>query len=313
MDINKTIYILQIDKFFWENDYINNTLLKNINKEIILIPKRSLFYTKYYKKLICKNKNITNNNIFIILSNLFFIKKKPDKYKNKNSFELLKEYKLYDIISLIKPKIIILLSDEWGNKPELNYLSKYTNLLLRQHTFKNYKIFHNIIHVPLGYMHNMLEDNYESVNLKLPKDRIFKWSFIGNIKQDRKKMINIFSKIKPHFYEKIEPNKIKDIYRESIFVPVGRGSFRLDCFRIYEAIVCGAIPLICGNKSEIDETFKYMNNIPLIYENTWDKVLNKCNILLEDMNYLEKYQKNLLKWWSNIISKINKQIILNLK
>ena len=55
----------------------------------------------------------------------------------------------------------------------------------------------------------------------------------------------------------IKPYELFDLYRESLFVPIGRGNISLDCFRIYEAIVAGAIPVMCGTNQEIEMTFNF--------------------------------------------------------
>ena len=53
------------------------------------------------------------------------------------------------------------------------------------------------------------------------------------------------------------------IYYEcsTYFCPVGQGHISYDCFRIYEAIFAGCIPIEVGNHSVIINTFKcYMNS-----------------------------------------------------
>ena len=55
-------------------------------------------------------------------------------------------------------------------------------------------------------------------------------------------MISIFKKVFPGGF--IGNN----IYSQSIFVFNGRGNVFLDCFRLYEAIIAGAIPVIVGEK-----------------------------------------------------------------
>jgi hypothetical protein len=46
---------------------------------------------------------------------------------------------------------------------------------------------------------------------------------------------------------------------------VGRGRFSLDCFRIYEAILCGAIPVVIGSQHEIDQTFEFEGDPPPLF------------------------------------------------
>ena len=45
-------------------------------------------------------------------------------------------------------------------------------------------------------------------------------------------------------------------------------------FRLYEAIVAGSIPVICGTIEEVNVTFKFNNIRPyMIITDTWDKAV----------------------------------------
>jgi hypothetical protein len=109
------------------------------------------------------------------------------------------------------------------------------------------------------------------------------------------------------------PCKCFNIYNNSIFVISGRGNVSLNCFRIYEAIVAGAIPVIVGSIDEINNTFNFNNKLPpFIYDETWENVVIKCNDLLKNYEKLQEIQDNLLSWWKNEIIHINKLIIKTL-
>ena len=103
-----------------------------------------------------------------------------------------------------------------------------------------------------------------NLNVKPILERKYTWSFIGTIKQDRLEIIDKFSK---QFNKKfvgnyILPSDMFTIYNDSIFVPVGRGNSSVDCFRIYEAIFSGSIPVIICTNEEFEETFCFNNDIP---------------------------------------------------
>ena len=73
------------------------------------------------------------------------------------------------------------------------------------------------------------------------------------------------------------------IYNNTVFVIVGRGWISLDCFRIYEAIIAGAIPLVVGDPTEISRLFHYNGNVmPLLTADTWDKMLAICQNMTDD-------------------------------
>jgi FkbM family methyltransferase len=59
-----------------------------------------------------------------------------------------------------------------------------------------------------------------------------------------------------------------------------------------------------GSKEEIDSTFKYEENPPWIFAETWEAAANFCKELLNDYEALQKMQDNLLYWWRTRIHKI---------
>ena len=135
-------------------------------------------------------------------------------------------------------------------------------------------------------------------------ERKYAWSFVGNIKKDRPELLNKFSK---RFTRKFVGNNIKandmlNIYNDSIFVPNGRGNVTVDCFRIYEAILSGSIPVIVCNTDEYKNAFYYNNDIPpFIFEKSWDDAVNKCEHLLNNIELLKIVQQQNYNWLRNKI------------
>jgi len=278
----------------WEKDFILKELLPQF--PVIFCNKNQIVSIEFYKNY----QDIVGDNIFVFSSN--------DKVYQD----------IYKVVVYLKPKIIIHLSDEWHNKPVYNELAKHTKLLLRQHYHENYPQYPNIGYIPLGYIKNMLPDIISTkLQLKIARYRKYNWSFVGTIKTDRKKMIDTFRNI-PQYYlpnKFVKPNEMAQIYMDSIFVPNGKGNVRLDCFRLYEASLCGAIPIVVGDTKEIENTFKYEENPPWIFANNWDQAYQQCQLLLKDKKKIESIQKNIVKWWrervKNIVNQINKYLIEN--
>jgi len=279
---------------YWEKDYIQE-LFSNLTYEIIYVLPEQL------TNKLDEEEDIINNNILVFSSNTY----KYEQIKN--------------IVLRIKPLIIVNLSDEFGTRPQYTHLASHTKLLLHQYHFNHYPYnnYNNIIQIPLGYMINMFSGkkafNYD-INKPISK-RKYKWSFIGNIKHDRQELINKFSK---KFDENFVGNNISssemfNIYNNSIFVPNGRGNFVLECFRIYEAIFSGSIPIIVCDQAEFNERFYYNNDIPpFIFEPTWDKAVEKCEYLLNNVNELEEIEKNNYEWIQKKIKSIQEIIHLTI-
>ena len=277
----------------WEKDYIKE-LFNIIDLDIIYVTPEIL------KTKIENEEQFINNNILVFSSNVYTYNE------------------ILNIVLRIKPLIIVHLSDEYGTRSEYTSLASHTKLLLHQHHFNNYPYndYKNVIQIPLGYMSNMFNNGSMNINLKPLSQRKYKWSFVGDInKSDRLELVNTFQKkINDNIViNNIKPESMFDIYNNSIFVPNGRGNVRLDCFRIYEAILSGSIPIIvCNDHSEFNDTFYFNNDIPpFIFEKTWNDAVDKCEYLLNNIKELEIIQEKNYKWLHNKIKTIQ-EIILNL-
>jgi len=287
--------LLYLESATWEIDFICNDILSHINLEVEFFDKNNL-------RFLSKRQELINNNFFVVNNNCNL----------KNVIEVVKK---------IKPIIIFHLSDEYGTFSEWTILQNFCKVLFRQHHHINYNYAKNNFHLPLGYVTNYL-NKQSSLNIK-PREmkcREINCSFVGAFKSDRLHMSNVFQKnmvnTKIHFVEnkwKIDllaynPEDIFNIYNNSIFVINGKGNINLDCFRIYEAIVAGAIPVIVGSKDEVNNRLNYNSIPPLICSDTWENAVIQCNDLLKDGDKLQEMQDKLLQWWKDVINNIKEKI-----
>ena len=269
----------------WEKHYIRE-LFGNIQYDIINVD-HQLFDNK-----LDKEDEIVNNNILVFSSNAY-------QYKQILNFVL-----------RVKPLIIIHLSDEWGRTPNYTHLAAHTKLFLHQYHSNNYPYnnYKNVIQIPLGYMTGMFGGkNSLDFKIKPLLERKYTWSFVGNIKKDRPELLNKFSKrfTRKFVGKNIKANNMLNIYNDSIFVPNGRGNVTVDCFRIYEAILSGSIPVIVCNPDEYKNAFYYNNDIPpFIFEKSWDDAVNKCEHLLNNIELLKITQQQNYNWLRNKIISI---------
>jgi len=229
------------------------------------------------------------------------------------------------IVKKVKPKCIIILSDEFGDLKDWMVLAEHTKLILRQHNHPGYeaKSYDNVIHIPLGYVNTYLSNKSAlDIETKKTKDRKYTCAFIGVMKQDRQHMTDLFEKNIPDTFIKRTSNNwnIKDlpfsppdtfmIYSDTIFILNGRGNSSVDCFRIYEALAAGAIPVIVCNKNELERVFYYNDDIlpPFVFAENWDDALAQCKGLLENPEKLQNKQDANIQWWKNKITEIRKKI-----
>jgi len=292
-----TIKLLYLENNLWEFDFIVNDILHNIKKDVEV-------FNIHNFHLLLNRPDIIENNILVI-----------NKVCNLND--------IINVVQRIKPIIIFYMSDEYGDESNIILLEQYTKILFRQYNHPSYNYSKNNYQLPLGYSKLFLS-NKKSLDIQQKKmnERDINCSFIGTNKSDRYHMTTVFHTNMPKtniiFVNNnwdihnlpYSPEKCFNIYNNSIFVICGRGNRSLDCFRIYEAIVAGAIPVVVGTADEIESTFNYNNNMPpFIYDNSWEKVVIKCNELLNDYDKLQQLQNNLILWWNTEILFINSLIL----
>jgi hypothetical protein len=197
------------------------------------------------------------------------------------------------------------MSDEWGANPEYYGLERLAPLVLRQYHHAGYgAVPPNVLHLPLGYMRGMLGG--ESLEAYLPKarrrppsERSLTWSFVGDVeKQDRREMAAEMRRAFPScFVGRASPSRMAELYRDSAFVPNGRGNVVLNCFRLYEASLCGALPVVVGAEDEIEREFRYEEDPPWVFARSWPEAVRECARLLGSPEELRARHEAVLLWW----------------
>jgi hypothetical protein len=84
-------------------------------------------------------------------------------------------------------------------------------------------------------------------------DRSYRWSFAGQVKSSRSRMLRAARKIPGGKVfltnglqdpEALDVDSYAKLLADSVFVPCPRGNVSLDTFRVYEALEAGAIPIV---------------------------------------------------------------------
>jgi hypothetical protein len=272
----------------WEYDYITKDLLAGVDMDIVNITTEQIYQSsdRFFE-------SYEGPAILVVSSNHI-------------PFEPLKA-----LVSKLKPAILIHLSDEFGDRKECVEFAKDAKILLRQHWFPHYHMdsIDNVFQIPLGYMTGMFDGRPA---LDIPKVPLFEreyiWSFVGLIRPNRQRMIDVFRDTFPdrHFIGNgLSSKEMSLIYQNTIFVVNDRGQSSLDCFRIYEAIFTGAISVMVSSKEEFEGSFWYRGDIPpLLYADSWDTVAEKCKELLERPEELVLLQKAQYAWLRGYMERI---------
>lgn len=210
-------------------------------------------------------------------------------------------------------------SDEFlGNVPIATYTAKWrmlspnTRSYLRQYAPRMMRNDSDpyapyIEHVMSGFRHYGREPLAPEKSLAIKAtDRKYLWSFLGDLKSDRREMSEVFKKwgteLNRTFHCCGGSQEVRSFYLQSTFVPIGRGHANLDCFRIYEAAGSGAIPVLVGSREEVYDTFGHFvtsNNYlpPFVFETSWEKAANETNRLINSPKELIRKQKAVVAWF----------------
>jgi hypothetical protein len=275
----RVIFIASEKEKIWETDYIINCLLpEDEEKEEIFVSFEDL------------NNKTVGCDVLVYNCRL-------------HTYE-----EIFNLVKKLNPKVIFHLSDEYyyENLGYWNELANHCKLFLRQHHHPGNVYTDNTIPMPLGYCNDAgVENKY----IGMIDDREYNWSFVGDIKSDRLELVSSFSQIDNHYVGSgIDKPSMMDIYRNSIFVPCGRGNSSINCFRLYEASMAGAIPVVVASKEEIELTFMYEENPPWIFANSWQEASDICKNLLEKKDILQEIQYKLMIWWKKRIYDIRERI-----
>lgn len=283
---NIRILFLEEDKEkIWETDYIVDYLFKSdVEKDI-----------KF-----CLPDTVSSSEIWDVL--VFNCR--------KVSYE-----KVLEIVEKTHPKIIIQLSDEYKteNLNHYNQLGNHCKLFLRQYHHTGYTYTDNTVHIPLGYCNGAGISDTE--NMIKMSHRWYHWSWYGDIKGDRWEMLDLFSSNVPYhlYHTSVSKEEMIHTYLRTRFVPCGRGNSTLDCYRLYEASMCGAISCVVGPKDEIEETFKYEQNPPWLRGETWYDILDNIGYFLTHEDELQLLQDKVKTWWKTRINTIRSKIFQTLE
>jgi hypothetical protein len=170
----------------------------------------------------------------------------------------------------------------------------------------------HVMQLPLGYSINMVPSDVKA------SERRYAWSFVGDAeKTSRPDALLALSSIEPHlsfsstevpgitFFRATTKGKKKipreDFVRylgQSAFAPAPMGNGSLESCRIYDALVCGAIPII-----ERRMTLNYFKHLlgdhPLPTVTSWSEACRLMKKLLRDPKKMDELQQQCADWWKH--------------
>jgi hypothetical protein len=206
--------------------------------------------------------------------------------------------------------ILYHVSDEW-------YLDPLDNYHYFTHVIRNY--YHTglngsgISHFPLGPCHF----SQQPVFSRPAAERKYVWSFAGQLASTRRSLVKCLRDIIPNRLHvtggvrrpqrPISPNEYLDLLGNSIFVPCGMGNVNLESFRIYEALECGAIPIV-EKRPWLDYFNLLFGPHPLPSVNRWGDAPALMRRLQSEPRRLNQKQSEIRTWWENLQKRLSQRL-----
>jgi hypothetical protein len=180
----------------------------------------------------------------------------------------------------------------------------------------------HVMVLPLGFSIN--RPNEPSIPAS---ERRYAWSFIGEAEKcSRPEMVHAMSPIEPHicfssnpvagttFFsraasgtKRIPRTDFVEILRQSAFAPAPMGNASLESCRIYDALECGAIPIV--EKRLTLEYFKgLLGDHPLPTVRSWPQARRLVQRLLNDPAKLDNLQLRCTGWWRNYQTELSTRV-----
>lgn len=203
---------------------------------------------------------------------------------------------------------VILLSDECLDAPLFFLDDPNCRFLARNYLHPGCIRHPKVFHFGLGYK-NEFERHAEP--RRPSAKRKFIWSFTGSLKADRQEAIEKFSQFEPHYTYLVEkfndPNYLKvrnyaETLNNSMFVLAPAGGASNDSFRIYEALECGAIPVVMRHTPHMPVAPSYWHGIfpgsemPFIVADSWDDAAAQVKTLIDEKE-VEATRKECVNFW----------------
>jgi len=158
-----------------------------------------------------------------------------------------------------------------------------------------------VLQLPLGYSNGFIAGDWEPGTARRP----YLWSFLGGAgKSSRPEMMKALEPLTPHFAHitdrgkvaKIDKQGYSKILRDSVFVPSSMGNVNLECYRIYETLDCGAIPIL-ESRWGFDYFRELLGDHPIPTFTTWSQAARFLKSIQNDRVALDALQKECVGWW----------------
>jgi hypothetical protein len=160
----------------------------------------------------------------------------------------------------------------------------------------------SVLTIPLGYSNGVSGREARPIT-----ERKYVWSFAGEAQRSsRPEMLASLKAVTPHCFHStdrtgaavLSPGEYQAVLADTIFAPCPMGHVNLESFRIYEALECGAIPIV-EERLALDYFSGLLGKHPLLTVLHWNEAQTYISALLEDTTGLLQKQAELRDWWTS--------------
>jgi hypothetical protein len=168
--------------------------------------------------------------------------------------------------------------------------------------------------MPLGYCNGLPRRE----QLIPAAERNYVWSFAGHVdKSSRPEMAEELARVEPHYLfssspvpgfvtplstpehrRLLAPSAYYDLLFDSTFSPCPMGNVNLECFRLYEALECGSIPIV-ERRWTMDYFRTLFGEHPIPTVGSWREGRSLIHSLLSAPQDLNALQNKCMDWWNN--------------
>jgi hypothetical protein len=143
--------------------------------------------------------------------------------------------------------------------------------------------------------------------------RKYVWSFVGHLgKASRPDVAKALLRVEPHFLfatddtrgitiqpakRAFTPSEYYEFLAQSTFSPCPMGNVNLECYRVYEALECGSIPIV-ERRPTLDYFRHLLGDHPLPTVSSWTEAQKMIREMLKKPGELDALQAKCTKWWS---------------
>jgi len=155
--------------------------------------------------------------------------------------------------------------------------------------------------------------------------RPYLWGFAGAVTRGtRATMAAALGKVEPHYFYSSTPRRghitpppetefglpglrYQRILLDSIFTPSPMGNVNIECYRTYEALECGSIPIV-ERRLGLDYYKELLGPHPIPTVRSWPEARALIGGLLRSPERLNALQAECIAWWSSKKARLREEI-----